>query len=77
MGQTTELLQSEPFEEFGGKWAHGVFAWEGQKDKWDMRQSLVRTKEDRLDWTKPKDIFITQYRLKDTPDPWTKLSDMS
>lgn len=64
-------------KEFGGKWAHAVFAWTGPKEKREMWQSLVRTKKDRLDWTKPKDIFITQYRLIDTPDPWTELSDRS
>ncbi|KAK2867968.1 hypothetical protein FQN49_003286 [Arthroderma sp. PD_2] len=64
-------------EEFGGKWAHGTFAWEGRKSKREMWQSLVRTKEDRLDWTKPKDVFITQHRVIGAPDPWTELSDMS
>ncbi|KAJ5245314.1 hypothetical protein N7489_005410 [Penicillium chrysogenum] len=64
-------------EEFGGKWAHGLFAWEGGRNKREMWQSLVRTKEDRLDWTKPKDVFITQHRVIGTPDPWTELSDMS
>ncbi|KAI2087364.1 hypothetical protein LOZ36_002806 [Ophidiomyces ophidiicola] len=61
-------------EEFDGKLA--LFAWDAPKSKRELWQSLVRTKEDRLDWTKPKDIFITQYRLIDGPDPWTQLSDM-
>lgn len=64
-------------EEFGGKWAHTLFAWEGRRNKREMWQSLVRTKEDRLDWTKPKDVFITQHRVIGAPDPWTELSDMS
>ncbi|KAM5488445.1 hypothetical protein McanCB56680_000328 [Microsporum canis] len=64
-------------KEFGGKWAHGAFAREGRKSKREMWQSLVRTKEDRLDWTKPKDVFLTQHRVIGTPDPWTELSDMS
>ncbi|KAM5436703.1 hypothetical protein McanCB49686_001861 [Microsporum canis] len=50
-------------KEFGGKWAHGAFAREGRKSKREMWQSLVRTKEDRLDWTKPKDVFLTQHRV--------------
>ncbi|PGH20794.1 hypothetical protein AJ80_03421 [Polytolypa hystricis UAMH7299] len=44
--------------EFGRKWAHCPFARQGQKSKQEMWESLVRTKVDRLDWTKPKDIFI-------------------
>lgn len=42
----------------------------------DMWQEAVRTKEKRLDWTKPKNVFVTQYRLVDAPDSWTVLSDM-
>lgn len=42
-----------------------------------MWQTLVRTKKDRLDWTKPKDVFVTQHRVIGVPDPWTVLSDMS
>ena len=61
---------------FGGRWANGLFARDGQKSKREMWQSLVRTKEDRLDWTKPKDIF-TQYRVINSPDPWTEMSDMT
>ncbi|KAE8340609.1 hypothetical protein BDV24DRAFT_151749 [Aspergillus arachidicola] len=49
----------------------------GGKNKREVWQSLVRTKEDRLDWTKPKDVFITQHRATGAPDPWTELSDMS
>ncbi|OJD18978.1 hypothetical protein AJ78_01006 [Emergomyces pasteurianus Ep9510] len=63
--------------EFGGKWAHAAFARQGRKSKREMWQSLVRTKEDRLDWTKPRDVFITQYRVIGAPDPWTEMSDMS
>lgn len=63
--------------EFGGKWAHATFAREGRKSKREMWQPLVRTKEDRLDWTKPKDVFITQYRVIGAPDPWTEMPDMS
>ncbi|KAB8222019.1 hypothetical protein BDV33DRAFT_190104 [Aspergillus novoparasiticus] len=54
-------------EEFGGKRAYSLELW----------QSLVRTNEDRLDRTKPKDVFITQHRVIGAPDPWTELSDMS
>ena len=64
-------------EEFGGKWANSLFAREGRRNKREMWLSLVRTKEDRLDWTKPKDVFITQHRVIGAPDPWTELSDMS
>ena len=64
-------------EEFGGKWANSLFAWEGRRNKREMWLSLVRTKEDRLDWTKPKDVFITQHCVIGAPDPWTELSDMS
>lgn len=41
-----------------------------------MWHQAVRTKKDRLDWTKPSCIFATQYRLFGDPDPWTVLSDM-
>lgn len=61
----------------GGRWARCPFAWDGRKSKREMWQSLVRTKEDRLDWTKPKNVFITQYRVIGAPDPWTQLSNMS
>ena len=64
-------------KEFGGKWAQSLFAWERPRNKREMWLSLVRTKEDRLDWTKPKDVFITQHRVIGAPDPWTELSDMS
>lgn len=64
-------------EKFGGKWADCQFAWGGRRSKLEMWQSLVRTKEDRLDWTKPKDVFVTQHRVIGVPDPWTELSDMS
>ncbi|PGG97167.1 hypothetical protein AJ79_09304 [Helicocarpus griseus UAMH5409] len=63
--------------DFGGKWAFAAAARAGRKSKREMWQSLVRTKEDRLDWTKPKDVFITQYRVIGAPDPWTKASEMS
>ena len=42
-----------------------------------MWQSLIQTKKQRLDWTKPKDVFVTQYRVMGAPDPWIELSDMS
>ncbi|PYI19446.1 hypothetical protein BO99DRAFT_458922 [Aspergillus violaceofuscus CBS 115571] len=64
-------------EEFGGKWAHSLFAWEGRKDKREMWRSVVRTKNHRLDWTKPTDVFVTQYRVIGSQDPWTELSDMA
>lgn len=54
-----------------------AFARDGRKSKREMWQSLVRTKKDRLDWTKPEDVFITQYRVIGVPDPWTRMSDMS
>lgn len=63
-------------EKFGGKWANYLFAWE-RRSKLEMWQTLVRTKNDRLDWTKPKDVFVTQHRVIGVPDPWTVLSDMS
>lgn len=60
-----------------GKFAHGApFVPDVPKSRREMWQSKVRTKEDRLDWTKPKDIFVTQYRIVDDPDPWMVLSDM-
>ncbi|KAM5387253.1 hypothetical protein ACJA88_001605 [Fusarium oxysporum] len=40
-----------------------------------MWQSYVRTKRDRMDWTKPSHVFTTQYHIIDTPDSWTVLSD--
>ncbi|KAI0429892.1 hypothetical protein F5Y09DRAFT_331470 [Xylaria sp. FL1042] len=47
-----------------GKFAHWApFAKGGKMKKRDMWQFLVRSKKDRLDWTKPSDIFITQYRF--------------
>ncbi|KAG7405410.1 hypothetical protein Forpe1208_v014876 [Fusarium oxysporum f. sp. rapae] len=59
-----------------GRFAHwGPFAWDAPRSMRDMWQSLVRTKKDRLDWTKSSDVFITQYRIIDDPDPWTILSD--
>ncbi|KAI0977590.1 hypothetical protein F4678DRAFT_413517 [Xylaria arbuscula] len=59
-----------------GKFAHWApFAWCGPMKKREMWQSLVRTKKDRLDWTKPSYIFITQYRIRGEPDSWTVLSD--
>lgn len=64
-------------KEFGGKWAHAPFAQQGRRNKREMWQSLVHTKEDRLDWTKPKEVFLTQCRLIGAPDPWTEISDMS
>ncbi|KAF5678044.1 hypothetical protein FDENT_9098 [Fusarium denticulatum] len=45
------------------------------KSRRAMWQSYVRTKKDRLDWTKPSHVFTTQYRMIDTPDSWTVLSD--
>ena len=50
-------------EKFGGKWANYLFAWEGRRSKLEMWQTLVRTKKDRLDWKKPKDVFVTQHRV--------------
>ncbi|KAF7549339.1 hypothetical protein G7046_g8379 [Stylonectria norvegica] len=48
-----------------GKFAHWApFAFDGPRKRRDMWQALVRTKKDRLDWTKPSDIFITQYRIR-------------
>ncbi|KAH7150857.1 hypothetical protein DER46DRAFT_638644 [Fusarium sp. MPI-SDFR-AT-0072] len=51
------------------------FAWDAPRSRRDMWQSVVWIKKDRLDWTKPSDVFITQYRIIDDPDPWTMLSD--
>ncbi|KAJ5263256.1 hypothetical protein N7478_010861 [Penicillium angulare] len=64
-------------EEFGGMTTYAMFAWGGRRDKREMWRLLVRTKEDRLDWTKLKDIFITQYCIIGDPDSWMELSDMS
>ena len=50
-------------KELGGKWANYLFAWERRRSELEMWQSLVRTKENRLDWTKPKDVFVTQHLL--------------
>ncbi|KAH7174260.1 uncharacterized protein B0J16DRAFT_180863 [Fusarium flagelliforme] len=59
-----------------GKFSHWApFARDGQMSRREMWQSMVRTKKDRLDWTKPSDVFITQYRIIGDPDPWTVLSD--
>ncbi|KIL91287.1 hypothetical protein FAVG1_04901 [Fusarium avenaceum] len=59
-----------------GKFAHwSPFAWDAPKSRRDMWQSMVRTKKDRLDWTKPDHVYITQYRIIGDPDPWTILSD--
>lgn len=65
-------------EEFAdGKYAHwSPFIFDGRKSRREMWQEAVRTKADRLDWTKPSEIFITQYRIVDEPDSWTVLSDM-
>lgn len=60
-----------------GKFAHWApFVPETTKSRRAMWQSKVRTKQDRLDWTKPKDVFLTQYCIIGAPDPWTVLSDM-
>lgn len=60
-----------------GKFAHWApFAYDGPKSRREMWQSMVRTKKDRLDWTKPSDIYVTQYRIVDEPDSWTVFSDM-
>ncbi|KAI0205495.1 hypothetical protein F4808DRAFT_472195 [Astrocystis sublimbata] len=58
-----------------GKFAHWAPSTKKMKKR-DMWQSLVRSKNDRLDWTKPSDIFITQYRIRGEPDSWTILSEM-
>ena len=59
-----------------GKFTHWApFARDGRKSRREMWQSMVRTKKDRLDWTKPSDIYVTQYRITGDPDPWTVLSD--
>ncbi|CVL07742.1 hypothetical protein LB506_012689 [Fusarium annulatum] len=58
-------------EQFAG-WS--IFACK-PKSRRAMWQSYVRTKKDRLDWTKPSHVFTTQYRIIDTPDSWTVLSD--
>ena len=50
-------------KELGGKWANYLFAWERRRSELEMWQSLVCTKENRLDWTKPKDVFVTQHLL--------------
>lgn len=61
----------------GGRFAHwGPFVPDMPWSRREMWQDAVRTKEDRLDWTKPRDIFITQYRMVDEPDSWNVLSDM-
>ncbi|KAM5347241.1 hypothetical protein ACJ41O_010246 [Fusarium nematophilum] len=60
-----------------GKFAHwSPFVYGGSKSRRKMWQDKVRTKKDRLDWTKPSDIFVTQHRLVDMPDPWTAYSDL-
>ncbi|KAI0116452.1 hypothetical protein GGR51DRAFT_317951 [Nemania sp. FL0031] len=60
-----------------GKFPNWIsFARDGKINKRDMWQSLVRSKKDRLDWTKPSYIFITQYRIRGEPDSWTVMSDM-
>ncbi|KAF4950129.1 hypothetical protein FGADI_8398 [Fusarium gaditjirri] len=46
-----------------------------RKSRRAMWQSYVRTKKDRLDWTKPSHVFTTQYHIIDTPDSWAVLSD--
>ncbi|KND92791.1 hypothetical protein TOPH_02802 [Tolypocladium ophioglossoides CBS 100239] len=47
------------------------------KSKRLIWQSQVRTKASRLDWSRPPEAFITQYRVHGSPDPWTVLSDVS
>ena len=60
-----------------GKFADWApFAYDGPRSRREMWQSMVRTKKDRLDWTKPSDIYVTQYRMVGQPDPWTELSEM-
>lgn len=60
-----------------GKFAHWEpFAWDYPRSRRDMWLSMVRTKKDRLDWTKPSHIYVTQYRIVGQPDPWTVMSDM-
>ncbi|RKL18091.1 hypothetical protein BFJ68_g4349 [Fusarium oxysporum] len=62
----------ESQDEKFAKWS--TFSCNG-KSRRAMWQSYVRTKKDRLDWTKPSHVFTTQYRIIDTPDSWTVLSD--
>ncbi|KJZ73043.1 hypothetical protein HIM_07615 [Hirsutella minnesotensis 3608] len=47
------------------------------KSKRLIWQSQVRTKVERLDWSRPPEVFVTQYRVHGSPDPWTVLSDIS
>jgi fido (protein-threonine AMPylation protein) len=60
----------------GGKYLHwSPFAFGHPRSRRAMWQSYVRSKKDRLDWTKPSHVFTTQYHIIDTPDSWTVLSD--
>ncbi|KAF1813840.1 hypothetical protein P152DRAFT_433382 [Eremomyces bilateralis CBS 781.70] len=38
--------------------------------KLELWKSVVQTKIDRLGWTRPSELFTTQYRLKGSEDPW-------
>ncbi|KAJ5233019.1 hypothetical protein N7468_005975 [Penicillium chermesinum] len=40
-----------------------------RQEKWESR---VRSKKARLGWTTPESLFDTRFRLKGSPDPWTK-----
>ncbi|KAH6628867.1 hypothetical protein F5144DRAFT_492409 [Chaetomium tenue] len=60
----------------GGRFgAITCFANDMPVSKRRLWQEAVRTKERRLDWTKPKEVYVTQYRFRDAPEPWTVLSD--
>ncbi|EGX88279.1 hypothetical protein CCM_08322 [Cordyceps militaris CM01] len=47
------------------------------KQKREIWQSYVRTKEQRLDCSRPPSRYVTQYRHIGSKDPWTMLSDAS
>jgi hypothetical protein len=47
---------------------------ESKREFW---KSLVQTKMDRLDWSRPPEIFLTQYRIRNSSDPWTVMTNVS
>lgn len=47
------------------------------KSKRAIWASFVRTKKERLDSSRPESRYVTQFRHRDSKDPWTQLSDMS
>lgn len=45
--------------------------------KREFWQELVQTKMDRLDWSRPPEIFLTQYRIRNSSDPWTVMTNVA